>query len=111
MIPLIDRSNDQQLAFDNIVIMYVEYTEYSDLLHDAAISSDSDGGKAYIFRDGEVIEGHWRAFSRYKPLQFLDENGQPIPFKPGQSWIYLLGNRSATEQPEPGSWAFSFYLP
>ncbi len=111
MIPLIDRSNDQQLAFDNIVIMYIEYTEYSDLLHDAAISSDTDGGKAYIFRDGEGIEGRWRAFSRYKPLQFLDANGQPIPFKPGQSWIYLLGNRSTLEQPEPGSWAFSFYLP
>lgn len=111
MIPLIDRSNDQQLAFDNVVIMFVEYTEYSTLLHDAAISSDTDGGKAYIFRDGEVIEGRWRVTSRYRPLRFLYPDGEPIPFKPGQSWIYLLGNRSTVEQPEPGNWAFSFYLP
>ena len=111
MIPLIDRTNNKQLAFDNVVIMFVEYVEYSSLRHDVYLSDDRDGGKVYIFRDGEAIEGRWRANSRYKPLQFLDASGNPLQFKPGQSWIYLLGIRSSLEQPEAGIWSFSYYLP
>lgn len=111
MIPMIDRSTNTRIAFDNVVVMFAEYIEYSPSLHDIVIAGDGDGGKAYLFRDGLTVEGRWHSFGVYKPIRFLTQDGDPIPFKPGQSWIYVLGECSTLEVPKLGSWNFHFYLP
>jgi len=111
MIPLVDRNTGEQLAFDNIILLLAEYTEYDELLHNAFVAGDPDGGQAYLFRDGLMYYAHWRSYGMYRVLQFFDGNGNPLPLKPGQSWIYILGNRTELGELSPGHWEAHFYLP
>lgn len=47
-------------------------------------------GDAYVFRDGRVIEGTWTRASEGEPTQYLDASGEPIPLKPGKTWVELF---------------------
>ena len=40
-------------------------------------------------RDGKFIKGFWETNGRETPL-FTFEDGQPIPFKPGRSWVQIV---------------------
>ena len=110
MIPHVDRVTGGQLAFSNVIVMFTEYTELSETLHDMNIIR-SNGGRAVLFRDGKVIEGTWRVFSRYQPLRFFGTDGEPLALKPGNSWIVIVGINSLLEQSSTGVWEMHFYLP
>jgi hypothetical protein len=46
-------------------------------------------GPAYVFSDGQVIEGTWRRESAFFPIEYLDADGEPIALNPGNTWIEL----------------------
>ncbi|HEX9891068.1 MAG TPA: DUF3048 domain-containing protein [Actinomycetota bacterium] len=47
-------------------------------------------GKAYVFRDGRVIEGTWTRASKGEATEYLDAAGEPISLKPGHTWVELF---------------------
>jgi hypothetical protein len=47
---LVDRLNNEQLAFSNVIMAYATYTEYSSVLHDIAVWDNTSGMKAVVFR-------------------------------------------------------------
>jgi len=47
-------------------------------------------GPAEIFRDGIEVSGTWQRGSLSQPTQFLSASGQPIPLKPGRTWVELV---------------------
>lgn len=49
-----------------------------------------NSGKAYIFRNGRVIEGTWTHGALGSPTQFLDAKGAVIPLQPGRTWVELF---------------------
>ena len=110
MIPLVDRNTDEQLAFSNVVVLYAYYTEYAPTLHDIDIWGNKTGRPAVVFRDGQAYEVTWIAPSNSQPIQFLDENGEPFPLKPGNTWMAIMGVNSSQTQAE-GDWEFIFHLP
>ena len=56
-------------------------------------------GAAYIFQNGEYIEGTWTKSSILAELEFHDAAGKPIVFVPGQVWITaVVKNRPITWQ-------------
>ena len=110
MIPHIDRNTDQQIAFSNVVVMFAEYLEYGETLHDIVITG-AGRGRAVLFRDGKKYEGYWRVVSRYKPLQFFDMDGNPLAFKPGNSWVMIAGLSSTIKEEPADHWEVHFYLP
>ena len=110
MIPLVDRLNNEQLAFSNVIMAYATYTEYSSVLHDIAVWDNTSGMKAVVFRDGQAYDVTWKASSQEKPIQFFDAQGNLFPLKPGNTWINLIGSSSNLEVSN-AEWLFTFRMP
>jgi len=110
MIPLVDRLNNQQLAFSNVIMAYATYTEYSSVLHDIAVWDNASGMRAIVFRDGQAYEVTWKATSQEKPIQFFDAQGNLFPLKPGNTWINLVGSNTNLEVTN-SEWFFTFRMP
>jgi DUF3048 family protein len=47
-------------------------------------------GKAYVFRNGRVIEGQWVREGKDDLTEFLDAGGEKIPLAPGLTWVELF---------------------
>jgi len=87
----IDKSNNQQVAAKNIVIMrafsrQIEGPDYNDL--------DIDGsGECQVYQNGAVIPCIWKkdANNLKSKLYFLNKNsGEEVAFVPGQTWIEIV---------------------
>ena len=108
LLPTLDRNNGQPLAFDNLVVMVAEYIEYAPSLHDIRIREVRSFQPATLFRDGAAIQGTWRVPEPDRPIIFETEAGESLPFKPGQTWIVIVGPGSDWAQPTPGEWTVYF---
>jgi len=110
MIPLVDRINDEQLAFSNVIVLFAYYTEYAESMHDISLWDNQSGQRAVVFRDGQAYELTWAAPKNNSPIQFYDQNGEVFPLKPGNSWMAIFGLQSEVEE-DDGEWTFRFDLP
>ncbi|MEN6409263.1 MAG: DUF3048 domain-containing protein [Anaerolineaceae bacterium] len=111
LIPLTDALTDKQLSFSNVVVIYANYIEYAASMHDITLADNTQGAKAYLFRDGQAYEGIWKSAGADKPMQFFNADGSLMALKPGNSWIAILGSSTTLTQPETDRWNFQFNLP
>ncbi len=111
LVPLTDRLTNKQLGFSNVVVLFAAYTELSPTLHDIEILGNTSGRRAILFRDGQKIEGIWKAVGN-KPLQFFLPDGvTPAPFKPGNTWFEVVGLSSVVNEVLAGEWEVAFRIP
>lgn len=108
--PATDKLTGQQLAFDNVVVLAAE--------HDFQTPTRIDINLAYVikepaifFRDGKAFKVYWTSLAPLGPIRFMDENGNPFPYKPGNTWFEVLSTITTTKQIEPGVWNSRFYNP
>jgi hypothetical protein len=92
--PHTDALNGQQLAPQNVVVVYCEH-KTTDIVEDSVGSRAImvwwvDTGRAQIFRDGIMIEGRWSRPQPGDQMRLIDANGKDIPLKPGQTWIQIV---------------------
>lgn len=106
-----DRNNHQAVAFENVILMYAEYIEYAPTLHDILLRDVVDYQPALLFREGQVTYGTWRVPEPDRPIIFETADGDPLPLKPGRTWIVIVGQHSRTVQPAGGEWELYFGLP
>ena len=106
-----DRNNDKVVAFENLVVMYAEYIEYAPSLHDIVLQSAVDYQPALLFRDGRLVYATWRVPEPNRPFIFETPDGEPLPLKPGRTWVVIVGQQSLTSQPVGGEWEIYFGLP
>ena len=59
----IDKNNSTEIKVKNLVIQLVEKVEVSDSLQRFSLTMIGTG-KAYILRDGQVVEGTWKKGAR-----------------------------------------------
>jgi hypothetical protein len=111
LIPMVDRNNEKPVSFDNLVVMYAEYIEYAPSLHDIVIQNVLAPQPALFFRDGIMSYGTWRTPDPERPIIFEDYFGNPMPLKPGRTWVVIAGMHSITSQPAGGEWKINFGLP
>lgn len=91
----VDVNNKQELKAKNVIVQIVPPEEY--LGEKGRIGLNTHGeGKAFVLRDGVVIEGKWKKAERTDRTIFYDSNNQEIQFNRGQTWIEVL--------PEGRSW-------
>jgi hypothetical protein len=96
-VPHNDFLTGEQLAFENVVIVYADHYE-SDFLEYQSGSSGLYGvgavmqgeGAAVLLRDGQRFEMTWRRPAAGSMMQFFDTNGNVVPFKPGRTWFNLV---------------------
>ncbi|MBP7197169.1 MAG: DUF3048 C-terminal domain-containing protein [Anaerolineaceae bacterium] len=108
--PSVDQNTNEQLAFSNLIVINVPYTEYKDTLHSIDLIGNTDGLPATVFRDGKAYQITWKTPDSEKPIQFFDGNGKPFLLKPGNTWIVLMGTSSLVNI-EGGKWSFTFSIP
>lgn len=111
--PLTDRLGGQQIAADNVVVLYIPHFHS---YYKAATGSEpaveivdmdfSSHGPAYAFRDGLAYELEW-VLEDGQLLYLVDANGVRFPFKPGTTWFQVMNDDSRLI-PGEGSWCFEF---
>ena len=92
--PHYDATDGMQVSADNLIVLEAEHRRRPDLFA-AGASNESlevalwDSGRAYVFRDGEMFVGFWKRLGRRdgEALQLMFGDSQPIPLRPGRSWI------------------------
>jgi hypothetical protein len=52
----------------------------------------------------------WRVPEGERPIVFETPDGQPLPLKPGKTWVVIMGQSSRTTQPAGGEWTIYFDL-
>jgi len=109
--PMTDRNNGEAIAFENVVVMYADYIEYAPTLHDIIVRGAQGYQSALLFRDGALTYGTWRVPEPDRPIIFETPDGDSLPFKPGRTWIVIVGSSSQTLQPGGGEWEIYFELP
>ncbi len=82
-----------QVTPDVVIALQVNQTLQSDRLHNTIATIGSGG--CYVFQDGTVTKGTWHKDSPTSQLTLLDEAGQPIQLKRGQTWITAVANGKA----------------
>lgn len=112
--PLPDRTTGEQLAADNVVVVYVPHqyafntkpgpSEVVDILL-------SGSGPAYAFRDGQVFQVNWNRPNKNSVLFLTLPDGNPYALKPGNTWFEVIGQSSKLETPSPDVWRFLHYIP
>ena len=92
-----DELTGEQIAARNVVAVYANHLE-TDIVEDStgpriyySIEIQIWGeGKAIVFRDGQAFEGKWVRPQRPDMIRFVDDAGNPIPLKPGNTWIQVV---------------------
>jgi len=112
--PLPDRLTGEQLAADNVVVVYAPHqyafntkpgpSEVVDILL-------TGSGPAYAFRDGQVFPVTWNRPNKDSVLFLTLADGSPYALKPGNTWVEVIGQSSRLETPSPDIWRFLHYIP
>jgi len=84
---------------DNVLFQTVGFEpdgEFDSVGSPSFISHTVGNGTITLFRDGHAIDGSWSRAAPDQPFQYLDAAGQPIPFKPGKTWVALVPPTAST---------------
>lgn len=109
--PLVDRSTNEQIAADNVVILLMAHSYFRRPPSEIIDIQFTGTGKAYAFRDGNVYELQWNIPAPDSMISLTFADGSPYPFKPGKTWFQIVGQNSTVSGPETGSWRFEFLMP
>jgi hypothetical protein len=92
--PHVDLNTGEQHAPTNVVVLFCEYRRSpADPRSPEAVTVGE--GTAWVFSQGEVIEGRWVRPDATQPAQLLDGNGNVIELTPGRTWVELPRTDSA----------------
>jgi hypothetical protein len=103
-VPLLDKSTNQQITSDNVVVLLASH-EYAFNTHSGASEivqiNLSGTGTAYAFRDGKAFKATWHAETG-KILYLTNADGTPYQYKPGNTWYQIVGLNSKVDNQLPG---------
>jgi hypothetical protein len=108
--PAIDKLTDEQLSFDNVVVMAAE--------HDWQTPTRIEMNLLYVkkepavfFRDGKAYPIFWTSLAPLGPIRFMNPDGTPFPYKPGNTWYEIIESIHEINQMEDQSWSVRFVTP
>jgi hypothetical protein len=116
--PDTDRLNGRQLHFENVIVLFAEHQVIAPTILDMDLSQGS-AGPAMLFRDGRVYDIRWSTRSGAyekrtglrRPIQWVDRDGNPVPLKPGHTWVVVVTPYSSVASLGGGEWKLRFYPP
>ncbi|MBE0671728.1 MAG: DUF3048 C-terminal domain-containing protein [Anaerolineales bacterium] len=116
--PAIDKLTGRQLQFDNVIVVFAEHDVITPTNMDIHLDL-GDGGFAYLFRDGKKYDIRWslkareyeKVTGRPRPIYFMDANGNQMPLKPGNTWIFVATPYSLVTDMGNGIWQMKYVPP
>ncbi len=127
-IKLVDRLDNQPVEAQNVIVLFA----YHQLLSAEKVNITLANVKqmpALLFRDGKMYEIFWDSSyvnGKNAPMRFEDAQGDPVPLKPGHTWVQVVtagspyfetvdskdfGTRLTSNKPGSGVWAVKFLMP
>jgi hypothetical protein len=90
-------SDGHQNQVQNVIVQLVHITflpwfENFEGGQEVNVKIADNSGKAYVFRNGRMIVGHWSHGSLTSPTIFTDAAGKRIPLAPGRTWVEVFPN-------------------
>lgn len=80
-----DDQTNTQLAYKNVIVMFVQYTDLGDGLQDV----DWDkGGNGYYASDGEYVAITWKKANGV--IKYFDKDGNQLKMNPGKTFITVF---------------------
>jgi len=98
--PYVDQ-NGKKVYVQNVLVQHVTDRPDGQLdpIGNPSYRSTTIGsGKFTLYRDGKAISGTWNRKTIYGPTTFLDQNGKPVTFKPGKTWVLLAPQTSSVNK-------------
>ena len=93
-----DLETKEQLSSKNVVVLFTKEIGPVDPLKHMLYATLGEG-KALIFQDGKVIDGHWSKKDRLSRTIFTNQKGQEIEFTRGRIWISIVDNSTEVSNP------------
>ena len=84
-----DKNTGQQIEVKNVIVQLVQEPELDGGKGRLDIYVGGQG-QAWIFRDGQVINGIWRKASRTDRTLFYDGEGHEVELDRGNTWIHVV---------------------
>lgn len=92
-----DRLNSEPLTYENVIILFANHRACTETAFDIDLMY-IDRLPAVLFRDGQAYNIFWttkneeyeKTTGKVRPIRFIDQNGDPFPLKPGQTWVHLV---------------------
>lgn len=114
--PFVDltQNSETQISAANVVIVKMTHQNYLGIPFgpNEIIDIQLDGsGDAFIYRDGQVYQVRWVVPERESRLILVGLDGNLFPFKPGNTWIEVIGESSNRSEASPGVWRWDNRLP
>ena len=108
---LTDQLTGDPISAQNVVILMVQYESLSDV-SDVFNVNLIGSGRAYIARDGKLYSGFWQRSEKDDLISLVDEQKEPFPLKPGQTWFEVINEPSQiTHLEDETAWRFTFIRP
>ena len=104
---LTDQLTGEQITADNLVILLAENFVAAPNIYDIDLQGE---GRAFLARDGVLIDAQWVRSAPEDLLTLQTLEGQPLDFKPGQTWFEVLSD-FANVKKNDNSWRFTFFMP
>lgn len=104
---LTDQLTGQPISAENVVMVVVKNVQIERNIYEIQLF---DSGPAYIARDGQIYEVRWMRGDDDDILVLQDLQGNPFPFKPGQTWFEILSDPITSEH-EEDAWRFIYHFP
>lgn len=85
-------TGDGHIGPSNVAVMRVKITDGGCCDTSGADYADIGvigSGPVQVLRDGVLMNGTWRTSRRHHRLKLYDRDGQPLPLKPGRTWIMM----------------------
>jgi hypothetical protein len=117
--PEVDRLNNRQLQFENVIVLFTEHDVVSPTNLDIHLEANRSG-RALLFRDGRMYEINWSTHvsdeelqsGRYKPIRFVSRDGSTLfPLKPGRTWILVVTPYTSVNERSADEWLLRFVQP
>jgi hypothetical protein len=94
---LTDSLTGEPLGIENVVVMYTTHISHRETLIDLELMYQGRT-PALLFRDGVMQEIYWttesgdyeRSTGKFRPVRFVNKDGQPVSLKPGQTWVEIV---------------------
>ncbi|MBM3700602.1 MAG: DUF3048 domain-containing protein [Actinobacteria bacterium] len=87
--PSMDRESGEQISVNNVLVLFTDIRN-SGNKEGHMIIRTTQGGDAYYFLDGNVVEGTWGRYSALDPFEFKDKDGKPVLINRGQTWVVMI---------------------
>ena len=104
---MLDQQSGQPISADNVVMIMARNFVVSKGIYNIDLIGSQP---AYLARDGKIFEVKWLRQSEKEVLTLVDNQGNPVPFKPGNTWFEVLSLPPEVQQQED-NWHFNFTLP